>query len=193
VIRPRYIVLGLGSLVAAGCASTPDRGTLAALRTVEPDVAEVEVADTLDLAMQSYRRYLNETPTSVMTPEAIRRLADLQLEKEFGITGGAPTQRWTEMAAPENAGTAPSEIGASTAAAPAATIADAVAAAESATAGPVDIRLVTEQAIGLGRADAFTELAGFEVLGAVRQYGNRNRSAARIASRPRWRRHCARR
>ena len=130
VIRPRYIVLGFGSLVAAGCASTPDSGTLAALRTVEPDVAEVEVADTLDLAMQSYRRYLNETPTSVMTPEAMRRLADLQLEKEFGITGGAPTQRWTEMAAPE-AGTAPSEIGTATAAAPAPTIADAVAAAES--------------------------------------------------------------
>ena len=88
MIRRRYIVLGMAPLFAAGCATTPDSGTLAALRTVEPDVAEVEVADTLDLAMQSYRRYLDETPTSAMTPEAMRRLADLQLEKEFGITGG---------------------------------------------------------------------------------------------------------
>jgi tetratricopeptide (TPR) repeat protein len=113
-------------LLAAGCATAPESGTLASLRTVEPDVAEVEVADTLDLAMQSYRRYLAETPTSAMTPEAMRRLADLQLEKEFGITGGTPTRRWTEMAAPETAG-APTEIGAATAATPApTTIADAI-------------------------------------------------------------------
>src|SRR5262249_30245060 len=110
----------LAPLVAA-CASSPDSGTLASLRTVQADVAEVEVADTLDLAMQSYRRYLAETPTSVMTPEAMRRLADLQLEKEFGITGGQPTRRWTEMAAPETAG---ANV---VAAAPSPTIADAIA------------------------------------------------------------------
>jgi len=39
------------------------------------------------------------------------------------------------------------------------------------TLGPVEVRLATEQAIGLSRADAPTELAGFEVLGAVRQFG----------------------
>jgi cellulose synthase operon protein C len=130
VIRRRRFALGLAPLVAAGCASSPDSGTLAALRTVEPDVAEVEVADTLDLAMQSYRRYLAETPTSVMTPEAMRRLADLQLEKEFGLTGGPPTRRWTEMPAPEYAG-APAQAGAALGTADAArrapTTADAMA------------------------------------------------------------------
>ena len=50
-------------------------------RWVQPDVAEVEVADSLDLAAQSYRRYLDETPMSEMTPEAMRRFADLQLER----------------------------------------------------------------------------------------------------------------
>ncbi|HUQ51136.1 MAG TPA: tetratricopeptide repeat protein [Gammaproteobacteria bacterium] len=131
MIRRRYLVLAMAPLFAAGCATAPESGTLASLRTVEPDVAEVEVADTLDLAMQSYRRYLAETPTSALTPEAMRRLADLQLEKEFGITGAAPTRRYTEMAAPESAG-GPSEIGAATAAAPVpTTIADAIAAAES--------------------------------------------------------------
>ena len=125
----RWLVIGCASLVAAGCASSPSGNTLATLRTVQPDVAEVEVADSLDLAMQSYRRYLDETPMSAMTPEAMRRLADLQLEKEFGITGGQPTRRWSEIAAPE-AGAAPSEIG-SAAVAPAPTIASGVAAAES--------------------------------------------------------------
>ena len=123
----RRVAIGFASLVAAGCASSPSGNTLATLRDVQPDVAEVEVADTLDLAMQSYRRYLEETPTSAMTPEAMRRLADLQLEKEFGITGGPPTRRWSEMAAPD-AGAAPSEIGAPR---PAPTIADAIVAAES--------------------------------------------------------------
>ena len=53
--------------------------------------------------MQSYRRYLEETPRTEMTPEAMRRLADLQIEKQFGIRGDGEIK---EMAAPEEAGTA---------------------------------------------------------------------------------------
>ncbi len=128
-MRLRYFIAAVAPLAVAGCASAPGAGTLAELNSVQADVAEVEVADSLDLALQSYRRYLEETPMTAMTPEAMRRLADLQLEREFGITGGkaAPTGRWVEMEAPDS-GAAPSEIGA-TAAAP--TIADAIAAAES--------------------------------------------------------------
>ena len=126
----RPLAAAIASLLVASCASAPKTGTLAELNNVQADVAEVEVADSLDLALQSYRRYLQETQTSSMTPEAMRRLADLQLEREFGIAGGEkPAGRWTEMAAPD-AGAAPSEIGA-TAAAPPTTIADAIAAAES--------------------------------------------------------------
>ena len=125
----RVLVVAFVPFFLAGCASTPSSGTLATLSTVQPDVAEVEVADALDLAMQSYRRYLDETPTSAMTPEAMRRLADLQLEKQFGITGGPQERRWTELEAPDS-GAAPSEIGAA-AAAPPVTIADAIAAVES--------------------------------------------------------------
>jgi len=47
--------------------------------------------------MQQYRRFLQEAPETAMTPEAIRRLADLQLEKQFGIRGGNAKPR--EMAA----------------------------------------------------------------------------------------------
>jgi outer membrane protein assembly factor BamD (BamD/ComL family) len=95
----RRLLLVLAPIVAAGCASEPGRGTIAQLHSVEPDVAEVEVQDSLDLAAVSYRRYLEETPTNAMTPEAMRRLADLQLEKEFGITGDG--ERWQELPAPE--------------------------------------------------------------------------------------------
>ena len=93
MIRRSRLAAALAPLLAAGCAAAPDAGTLAELRTVQADVAEVEVADSLDLALQSYRRYLDETPTSAMTPEAIRRLAALQLEREFGITGAPPSGR----------------------------------------------------------------------------------------------------
>src|SRR5438034_5021370 len=49
--------------------------------------------------MQQYRRFLEEAPETAMTPEAMRRLADLQLEKQFGIRTGDTKPR--EMAAPE--------------------------------------------------------------------------------------------
>src|SRR5256712_4146578 len=96
VIAPVFIV---------GCAARPNKpfgtaGTLAELRNVRPDVQEVKVEQGLDQAMQQYRRFLAETPETAMTPEAMRRLADLQLEKQFGIrTGGAKR----EMAAPKPA------------------------------------------------------------------------------------------
>ena len=89
-----------------GCAARPIKpvgtaGTLAELRNVRPDVQEVKVEQGLDQAMQHYRRFLEETPDAAMTPEAIRRLADLQLEKQFGIRAGNATPR--EMAAPKPA------------------------------------------------------------------------------------------
>src|SRR5437667_4736076 len=87
----------------AGCAAHPNKtvttpGTLAELRNVRPDVQEVKVEQGLEQAMQNYRRFLDETPETAMTPEAMRRLADLQLEKQFGIHTVA---RPREMAAPQ--------------------------------------------------------------------------------------------
>ncbi|HDP90215.1 MAG TPA: tetratricopeptide repeat protein [Thioalkalivibrio sp.] len=40
--------------------------------------------------MASYQRFLDETPESAMTPEAIRRIADLSLEKEYGYVASGP-------------------------------------------------------------------------------------------------------
>src|SRR5713101_2847308 len=89
-----------------GCAVRPNKplgttGTLAELRHVQPDVAEAKVEQGLDQAMHQYRRFLEETPETTMTPEAMRRLADLQLEKQFGIRAGNTKPR--EMAAPKPA------------------------------------------------------------------------------------------
>jgi tetratricopeptide (TPR) repeat protein len=61
----------------------------------------VQIEQGLDQAMQGYRRFLEETPETALTPEAMRRLADLQIEKQFGLRAGDGKPR--EMAAPERA------------------------------------------------------------------------------------------
>ncbi len=78
-------------LAVYGCSSGPSsRGTLAELESVPANIEDVYLEDSLERAAQSYRNYLNETPKSAMTPEAMRRLADLQLEREYGVI--APAQ-----------------------------------------------------------------------------------------------------
>ena len=76
-------------------------GTLADLHKVKPDVAEVKVDQGLDQAMLQYRRFLEDAPENAMTPEAMRRLADLQLEKQFGIHNADARPR--EFEAPQPA------------------------------------------------------------------------------------------
>jgi cellulose synthase operon protein C len=94
------MALLLSPAILAGCAPTPDKQTLAQLRAVQPDTADVHVEQGLDRAMESYRRYLEETPKTAMTPEAMRRLADLKVEKQFGILGDGKV---LELEAPEPA------------------------------------------------------------------------------------------
>ncbi|MBT8441787.1 MAG: tetratricopeptide repeat protein [Gammaproteobacteria bacterium] len=83
------------------CGTTGERGTLAELERVEPDTDEVFLDDSLTLAAQSYRRYLEETPQTARTPEAMRRLADLQIEQEYGVIGGGA--QLVEMPVPDSA------------------------------------------------------------------------------------------
>src|SRR5262245_46482328 len=110
-----YLTMRLAFLAAltacsAGCASRstakpaaalPPKGTLSELRNVKPDLQEMRVEQGLEQAMVHYRKFLEETPETALTPEAMRRLADLQLEKQFGIRAGNTKPR--EMAAPEPA------------------------------------------------------------------------------------------
>ena len=86
-MRYRMTLLAVVSLLVVACAGHADKDTLASLHKVPADLKEVRVDEGLDKAMQSYRRFLEDSPESAMAPEAMRRLADLKLEKEYGILG----------------------------------------------------------------------------------------------------------
>jgi len=102
-MRRLTIPIVLAPALFVGCTAhhKPTRATLAGLHNMKPDVQEAKVDQGLDQAMQSYRRFLEETPETSMTPEAMRRLADLQIEKQFGIHTGELKPR--EMTAPKAA------------------------------------------------------------------------------------------
>jgi tetratricopeptide (TPR) repeat protein len=89
----------LAPVLVAGCAARHAKGTLAELHKVRPDLQEATIEEGLDQALLGYRRFLEETPRTEMTPEAMRRLADLQIEKQFGLRTGDGKPR--DMAAPE--------------------------------------------------------------------------------------------
>jgi TolA-binding protein len=95
--KTSWIAVGIALL---GCSSSPERHTIAELRDVDPDLSEVQVDDSLTKAMTSYRDFLEATPTHAKAPEAMRRLADLQIEKEYGVIGDGAI---IELPAPEDA------------------------------------------------------------------------------------------
>jgi tetratricopeptide (TPR) repeat protein len=79
------IAVAMALLALAACVSG-GQGTLASLKDVKPDVKEEKIEGSLEKALQSYQRFLEETPETAMTPEAIRRLADLKIEKEYSVS-----------------------------------------------------------------------------------------------------------
>ncbi len=101
-----FILLGIAMMLAA-CSSISNRDTIAKLRHVEIEIKNENIEGGLEKAMLSYQRFLEETPDSALTPEAIRRLADLKVEKEYGtLTSGAePAGR-----APASALSAPERV-----------------------------------------------------------------------------------
>ncbi len=104
-MRRHTIPILLASAFLSGCAAQHHKppatqGTLADLHSVAPDVKEAETKQSVDQAMQQYRKFLEESPETPMTPEAIRRLADLELEKQYGIHTGDSKK---PMPAPESA------------------------------------------------------------------------------------------
>jgi len=105
----RHVLLAV--FVSTGltaCATNADRsGTLSELQQVQPDVEDIHLEDSLERAAQSYQRYLEETTESARTPEAMRRLADLQIEQAYGVLGSDDI---VEMAVPEVADVAATVI-----------------------------------------------------------------------------------
>ena len=97
----KTFIVSLASLGLFACASSNNKhGTLAELESVAADIDEVFVADSLARAAESYRRYLDETAENRRTPEAMRRLADLQIEQAYGVIGSGEI---VEMAVPDAA------------------------------------------------------------------------------------------
>ena len=86
--RFRFSFLVLAVLLAS-CTSNPDKGSIGQLEDVKVDLADVKVEGGLDKAMQGYQKFLEQAPESSMTPEALRRLADLKIQKEYGTLEGA--------------------------------------------------------------------------------------------------------
>jgi hypothetical protein len=121
MVRIRAFALAVVGVAISACATvSSDQGTLAELQQVEADVEDVYLEDGLERAAQSYRRYLEETDKSERTPEAMRRLADLQIEQAYGVLGNDEIFEPVEFAAPQ-AGSLPQAGDAETIAAEAAT------------------------------------------------------------------------
>lgn len=96
--RARWIIAIVLLILVAACASTSDRATLAQLRSVKIEVKEERIEDGIDRAIQGYERFLAETTGSPMASEAMRRLADLKIEKEYGVIGTTAPQTKTDRA-----------------------------------------------------------------------------------------------
>jgi len=105
--RIRLLVLAIPALLAA-CQSGGGRETIAQLRHVKIEIKEEAIQGGLEKAMQGYERFLAETPESTLTPAAIRRLADLKVEREYGSpTLPAAAAGGVALAGPERAERSP--------------------------------------------------------------------------------------
>jgi TolA-binding protein len=93
----------------ASCAShTADTtGSIGELRRTNADLSDVKIDGSTDLAIQSYREFLDRTPEDGKTPEALRRLADLKVQKEYGTFEGV--KRNHEKAAQREASSPPAD------------------------------------------------------------------------------------
>lgn len=84
-MNPGRIIFLVLSLTLSSCAHEVSKhGTIAELEAQQIELKDVDVEGGLDKAMAGYQKFLEETPESQLTPEAIRRLADLKIEKEYG-------------------------------------------------------------------------------------------------------------
>jgi len=85
----RHLVLLTLSVLLSAC-SIKDP-TIADLHNRQIEIREVPIARGVEKAIEGYQRFLDETPTSDLAPEAIRRLADLKLEKDYGLIAANST------------------------------------------------------------------------------------------------------
>ncbi len=92
------VLIVMASLLLSSCATTNTEGTLASLNDIKFEVKEETIEDSLEKAMVSYAKFLKETPETEMTPEALRRLADLKIQKEYEVIDQVHQQQKVEQA-----------------------------------------------------------------------------------------------
>ena len=169
-LRLRNGVVAVQLALLAACAHTERANTLASLRKVQPDTTDVRVDNGLAKAVDGYRQFLQETPASELTPEAMRRLADLQLEKEYGVRGTteivmrvvdrAPSATAAATSAPA-VGSKPVQLAAPEAVKKISAVAKSSDKAAAAGAGaPADIERQIEQRATEGQAIATATTSG---------------------------------
>lgn len=76
------------ALTLASCATDSDRHSIGTLRSLRADLSDVAIDASTEKAMRSYQKFLEVTPETAMTPEAMRRLADLKIQQEYGTVEG---------------------------------------------------------------------------------------------------------
>lgn len=90
--RTLLVFLAIPALLTA-CQTGGSRETIAQLRDLKIEIKEERIEGGLEKAMESYQRFLEDTPASALTPEVMRRLADLKIEREYGyLTAPAPPE-----------------------------------------------------------------------------------------------------
>lgn len=99
------LLIWAAALMLVACSSIRSKDTIATLRHTQIEIKEEKIEGGLEKAMLSYQRFLEDTPDSALTPEAIRRLADLKIEKEYGTLSPdvEPSERAPALPAPERA------------------------------------------------------------------------------------------
>jgi len=83
----RFLILVMIGLLAS-CATSSNKDSIGQLKDMKIDLADSKIEGGFEKAMQSYQKFLEQTPESSMTPEALRRLADLKIQKEYGTLEG---------------------------------------------------------------------------------------------------------
>ncbi len=107
-LNPAYL-LAL-PLLLASCQTT-GQDTIAHLRNSRVDIKEEKIENTSGKTIDAYRRFLEQTPDSPQKAEATRRLADLEVEKEYGLLtdDNAAGDKENRAPAATAAATAPAE------------------------------------------------------------------------------------
>ncbi|WP_082859528.1 tetratricopeptide repeat protein [Microbulbifer sp. Q7] len=78
------------ALLLSACASNSGK-TIGSLKHVDIEIQETRIEGSLEKALASYQKYLQETPETALTPEAIRRIADLKIKQAHRAEAGGYT------------------------------------------------------------------------------------------------------